>query len=479
MVSDFFYPNMGGVEAHIYHLSQRLVRRGHKVIIVTHNYGQRVGIRYLTSGVKVYHVPHWLVVDQVSLPTVYGFFPLFRYIVVRERIDVVHGHGAFSAMCHEAILHARTMGISACFTDHSLFGFEDASSILTNKLLKFTLSDIDHVICVSHTSKENTVLRACLDPLNVSVIPNAVVAADFTPDVSKRRPGNVTVVVASRLVYRKGVDLLVSVVPLICSKFPDVDFLIAGDGPKRVDLERMREKFGLQDRVRMLGAVSHAQVRSVLVQGHVFLNTSLTEAFCIAIVEAACCGLLVVTTKVGGVPEVLPDHMVRFAVPEVHSLSTSLADAITTVRTHPPDPWRFHEEVKMMYDWTDVAERTEMVYKLIMVDPQVSLMERFHRFYDCGAVAGILSCMIIAVDYLFFLFLEWFVPRSSVDVAEALDYDRFLTMCRMNVGRGRCSWVEVPAADGEEEDEGEGGLGRRATEDARRTDRDGREAEVG
>lgn len=39
-------------------------------------------------------------------------------------------------------------------------------------------------------------------------------------------------------------------------------------------------------------------------RGHVFLNASLTEAFCIAVVEAAACGLLVVSTRVGGVPEV-------------------------------------------------------------------------------------------------------------------------------------------------------------------------------
>ena len=43
------------------------------------------------------------------------------------------------------------MGLRTVFTDHSLFGFADAASILTNKLLKFTLSDVDHVICVSHT----------------------------------------------------------------------------------------------------------------------------------------------------------------------------------------------------------------------------------------------------------------------------------------------------------------------------------------
>ena len=38
-----------------------------------------------------------------------------------------------------------------CFTDHSLFGFADAASIHINKLLQLTLSDVDHVICVSNT----------------------------------------------------------------------------------------------------------------------------------------------------------------------------------------------------------------------------------------------------------------------------------------------------------------------------------------
>lgn len=84
------------------------------------------------------------------------------------------------------------MGLKTVFTDHSLFGFADAGSILANKMLKFTLSDVDHVVCVSHTwfllyrakaydSKENTVLRAALDPHMVSVIPNAVITDNFRP----------------------------------------------------------------------------------------------------------------------------------------------------------------------------------------------------------------------------------------------------------------------------------------------------------
>lgn len=54
----------------------------------------------------------------------------------------------------------------------------------------------------------------------------------------------------------------------------------------------------------------------VLIQGSIFLNTSLTEAFGVAIVEAACAGLYVVSTRVGGVPEILPEDMISFALPE-------------------------------------------------------------------------------------------------------------------------------------------------------------------
>ena len=54
-------------------------------------------------------------------------------------------------MAHEAILHAHWMGIRTVFTDHSLFGFADAASILTNKLLEAVLKNVDRVICVSYT----------------------------------------------------------------------------------------------------------------------------------------------------------------------------------------------------------------------------------------------------------------------------------------------------------------------------------------
>ena len=65
---------------------------------------------------------------------------------------------------------------------------------------------------------------------------------------------------------------------------------LAGDGPKMIILEELRELHKLYERVQLLGSVKHDNIRDILIKGDIFLNTSLTDAFCIAIIEAASCG---------------------------------------------------------------------------------------------------------------------------------------------------------------------------------------------
>ena len=420
MICDFFYPNFGGVENHIYYLSQGLAALGHRVIILTHTYTDRQGVRFLPNSVKVYHLPYANMALQTSYPTLWFALPLYYDIFVREGVQLVHGHSAFSAMCQEGILHARTLGIPCVFTDHSLFGFADISSILTNKLIKFSLSDVGRVICVSNTSKENTVLRAALDPTNVHVIPNAIISDQFRP---REEPWTllagdpITVIVLCRLVYRKGIDLLIDVIPEICNRNPRVNFLIAGDGPKKVELEQMREFHRLHERVKMIGAVPAESVRSVLVQGQIFLNTSLTEAFCMAIVEAAACGLYVVSTAVGGIPEVLPEHMIALADPEPGALISVLHDSLSRLQSGQIDTTDFHSQVSAMYSWTDVTSRTESLYRhLLENSPEhcdTPLIERLRRVWGCGQIAGKFLCIVMVWNHFFFLFLKTFYPTTE------------------------------------------------------------------
>lgn len=140
----------------------------------------------------------------------------------------------------------------------------------------------------------------------------------------------------------------------------------------------------------MLGSVPHSEVRDVLVRGNIFLNCSLTEAFCIAIVEAASCGLLVVSTRVGGVPEVLPDQLSLLAEPTTEGshnsvmgliyldLLAKLTEAIENYKE--VDHYAFHNIVKESYSWYDVASRTELVYDRICKEEVLPFIERIRRF---------------------------------------------------------------------------------------------------
>ncbi len=355
--SDFFYPSVGGVEMHQYQLAQCLIELGHKIVVVTRCYGNRQGVRYLPNGLKVYYVPYLPAMGNVIMPGFPLHVPLFRKILIREQIDILHWHQSTAVLGHEMHLTAKAMGMKVVYTDHSLFGFGDAASINLNKQMKVIMSDLDAAIGVSYTCKENLALRTQIDPRIIYTIPNAVDPTKFTADPSRRFPLNTkNIVVLSRLAYRKGIDLLVDIIPPICKEYPEAYFIIGGDGPKRYLIEEMRDKYRLHNRVELLGSIPYEKVRDVLVRGHIFLNTSLTESFCTAIVEAASCGLLIVSTNVGGVPEVLPQEMRFLAPAKKEDLILALKKAIDQAHNVPSH--KFHEAVKNMYNWHEVATRT-------------------------------------------------------------------------------------------------------------------------
>lgn len=160
------------------------------------------------------------------------------------------------------------------------------------------------------------------------------------------------------------------VIPAVCAKHASVDFLVAGDGDRAIEIEEMRERLSLDGRVRMLGEVRHDQVRDVLCKGHIFLNCSLTEAFCMAIVEAASCGLLVVTTNVGGIPEVLPGDLSILCEPSVVSLCLGLDHALSRLPEF--DALSAHKLMKGKYSWSDVKADGGRLQKYLCVHPTSS-----------------------------------------------------------------------------------------------------------
>lgn len=196
-----------------------------------------------------------------------------------------------------------------------------------------------------------------------------------------------------------------------------------------------------QSRVVQIGSIRHEEVRDVMVRGHLLLSTSLTEAFGTVLVEAASCGLMVVATRVGGVPEVLPGNMTVFVLPEVQDVVRGVTEAVGLLTTKAVRRDRFHDQVKMMYSWADIARRTERVYDLITGSPSApdnmeyynsewdnygqpgttqsfALIDRLKRYYGCGIWAGKLFVLVVVIDYLIYCFLEITYPRNKIDLCK-------------------------------------------------------------
>lgn len=117
--------------------------------------------------------------------------------------------------------------------------------------------------------------------------------------------------------------------------------------------------------------VPHHKVQDVLNRGHIFINTSIAEAFCIAVLEAVACGLKVVTTNVGGIPEILPKDMMLLCEPDSKSLIEKLDIAMQTYKNFSPS--EFNKRVAKYYSWRTVAERVETQYMKVLNSEKCSI----------------------------------------------------------------------------------------------------------
>jgi phosphatidyl-myo-inositol dimannoside synthase len=147
------------------------------------------------------------------------------------------------------------------------------------------------------------------------------------------------VVCVSRLVARKGQDMLIRSLPLIHRRVPGTAVLIVGDGSQRAGLEKLVEKLGLRGDVVFTGAKAWVDTPAYFAAGDVFCMPTRTrkagfevEGLGIVYLEASACGLPVVGGDSGGAPDAVQDGVTGYVVngrsaPEIADrVSTLLLD---------------------------------------------------------------------------------------------------------------------------------------------------------
>jgi N-acetyl-alpha-D-glucosaminyl L-malate synthase BshA len=189
-------------------------------------------------------------------------------------------------------------------TDITLVGQELSFYAIT----KFSIEQSDAVTAVSAYLREET-LRAFGIRRQIRVIPNFVNVEEYRPTAPESREGlapagHRVLSHASNFREVKRVRDVIRIFARVRKAMP-ATLLMIGDGPERADAEREARDLQVERDVRFLGRLD--TIADLFQTSDLFLLPSQTESFGLAALEAMACGAPVVSTRVGGVPEMIED----------------------------------------------------------------------------------------------------------------------------------------------------------------------------
>ena len=299
------YPTYGGSGVVATELGKELARRGHSVHFISYALPMRLG------GFQdniVYHE-----VEMSNYPLFE--FPLYTLALASKMVEVARYEKLDILHCHYAVPHATSAYLAKQIlrdtnikivttlhgTDITLVGLEP--SFLS--IMKFSIEQSDGVTAVSRFLKEKTQTNYGIDK-DIAVIPNFIDTAKY-----KRIPSDIFFVkcgaegqkvLAHTSNFRpvKRVPDVIRIFNEVQKKIPSILILI-GDGPDRSQCEILCRELGIGDKVRFLG--KQMEIVPLLSTADIFLMPSQSESFGLAALEAMACEVPVISSSVGGLPE--------------------------------------------------------------------------------------------------------------------------------------------------------------------------------
>jgi glycosyltransferase involved in cell wall biosynthesis len=190
------------------------------------------------------------------------------------------------------------------------------------KLFLYVCKRSQHVTCVSGM-QEKEIERLGIKGEKISVYPMCV-EEDFLKGGRSRerrcKTGPITIVSNRNLLPIYNVSLLIRAIPIVLQEEPHSKFLIAGDGPERVSLEKEVKKLNANSSVRFLGRVPHEEMPNLLTQADIYVSTSLYDGTSVSLLEAMATGTFPIVTDIPSNQEWIHDGKNGFLVSSENQL---------------------------------------------------------------------------------------------------------------------------------------------------------------
>lgn len=225
--------------------------------------------------------------------------------------DVLHAHYVSSYGLLGAMVHYKKYFVSVWGKD--IFVVPKKSK-LNQKLIEYTLDQATAIFSTSRVMAKETNLYT---NKKVEVTPFGVDIEQFYPAPNGQEADDKIIIGTVKALEDKyGIADLVKGFALFHKEFPNSELLITGDGPQRAEYEQLAKDLGIADVTTFTGKVPNTEVPAIIRKMSIFAvpSTEDSESFGVAAVEGMACGVPVVVSNVGGLPEVVVQDVTGIVV---------------------------------------------------------------------------------------------------------------------------------------------------------------------
>tara|TARA_B100001113_G_scaffold12613_2_gene9847 strand:- start:4233 stop:5354 length:1122 start_codon:yes stop_codon:yes gene_type:complete len=322
------YPTFGGSGVLATELGVELSKKGHEIHFITYN--QPVKLELLSNNVHFH---------EVVVPD----YPLFHYppyelalssklveMVKKYNIDVLHVHyaipHAYAAFMAKQMLNSERIRIPVFTTLHGTDITLVGSHPSYKSAVEFSINNSDYVTTVSKSLKNDTTNLFNIQT-EINVIPNFVNLDKYQKQnvpIDLLTKNNKIITHVSNFRKVKRISDVIDVFHGINKKIPS-KLLMVGEGPEKNKAEKKVKKMGIKDKVIFFG--NSNETSKILSFSDLFLLTSEVESFGLSALEAMAASVPVISTKIGGIPEVNKDGFSGL-LSEVGDIDKMISDSL-------------------------------------------------------------------------------------------------------------------------------------------------------
>jgi glycogen synthase len=291
-----------------------------------------------------------------------------RIIARQGSFDVIHGHDWTSVFA--CAFAKQVSGKPYVYHAHALEFDRSGENInrAVYDIEKFGMEAADHVIAVSHYTKESIVNRYGIPPEKITVVHNAVSRGEGRLErrLEKNNEGKI-VLFLGRITFQKGPDYFVDAARIVLEHIPDVTFVMAGAGDMMPMMMDRVAELQMWRNFRFTGFLRGADVEQMFAMSDLYVMPSVSEPFGISPLEAMLYDVPVIISKQSGVSEIL-HHALTVDFWDVRELAGKMIALLKYPSIGGEMSEQARQELKMI-KWERAAEKILSVYLRVLKNP--------------------------------------------------------------------------------------------------------------